>query len=193
MSEQLKRRLIGASVLISLAVIFVPMLFEREPVLVDRGFMKPIPKPPDEKFDSALLDDEIVLPEVAVAPVTEDRGPPADVDLVKTEPRPEPEQEPEPPAEKTTEEIEAPAKPKVGLSAWVVQVGSFSKKENALQLVQKLRKAGFDTMEPELVEIRGKSLYRVRIGPEIARENAQKLLPAVKKVSGLNGTVVRYP
>lgn len=183
MSEQLKRRLIGASVLISLAIIFVPMLFEHEPVMVDPGYMKPIPKPPEQKFNSSLLQDEVALPDQVSDPVVEAVPEKAgeEPDVAEKE------------AAEAAEDQEAVVRPKVGLSAWVVQVGSFSNEENALQLVSRLRKAGFDTMEPEAVEIRGKQLYRVRVGPEIARKNADKLVPEVKKVSGLTGKVVRYP
>ncbi len=75
----------------------------------------------------------------------------------------------------------------------MIQVGSFSNQDNATKLVQRLRKAGLDTMPPQPVIVNGKQLYRVKVGPELDKANAEKLLKEVKKVAGLQGTVIRYP
>ena len=222
MSHELKRRLIGATVLISLAIIFLPMILEHEPLMVDRGDMQPIPAPPDEKFKSSLIRDEVVeerprpasdqsaavASEVAVdqpapAPKTEPAAAPATTEAVAeskplpVEQKPEPiKQDPEPvkqdpaPVEKP---VPKPAPGKPGLSAWVIQVGSFSNPDNARKLVQRLRAAGLDTMEPQPAVVNGKQLYRVKVGPELDKPNAEKLLPKVKEVAGLQGTVIRYP
>ena len=103
---------------------------------------------------------------------------------------PEPVIPPPKPAEKPAPE---PTQNKPGLSAWVIQVGSFSNQENAKKLVERLRTAGLDTMDPQPAVINGKQLYRVKVGPELDKGNAEKLLPRVKQVAGLQGTVIRYP
>ena len=89
----------------------------------------------------------------------------------------------------------APAvvKPRTGLTAWVVQVGSFSSKENAEQLVAKLREAQLPTPDPELVDIRGKRFFRVKVGPVIERQEADALLPKVSAVAGTQAKVQSYP
>ncbi len=207
MDHELKRRLIGATVLISLTIIFLPMILEHEPLIVDRGNMVPIPRAQDEKFNSSLIRDEV--PEESSQPVAVDLSseaqPVPDVkpvpvtlataaaevpepEPVKTEPKPEPALES---ASKPSTSRSPRSKP--GLSAWVIQVGSFSNKDNARKLVQRLRKAGLDTMDPQPATINGKKLYRVKVGPELDKHNAEKLLPRVKKVAGLQGRIIRYP
>lgn len=173
MEEGLKKRLLGAAVLASLAVIFVPMLVE-EPV--DKAELVRTPPPPKAKpFNSQLLREE-VPPPVAALPPTQRRAPEEIMD---------------------TPVAPAAAEPKpvlrTGLSAWVVQVGSFSSEENAVKLVKKLRKAGFQTQDPEQVEIRGKVLYRVRVGPVLEKDRAVALLPKVNKLTGTKGSVRAYP
>ena len=78
-------------------------------------------------------------------------------------------------------------------SAWVVQVASLSSLEGAAKLVKKLRKAGLDTMDPQSVTVNGKRFYRVQVGPEISRENAEKHLALIRRITGAKGQVMRYP
>lgn len=209
MSHDLKRRLIGATVLISLAIIFLPMILEHEPLMVDRGEIKPIPKAPDEKFKSSLISDE-VLEDKPQAAANQDS--PAASEVAAEEPAPVPAVDITPavaatvdtasaaapetvePAPKPVEKpAPSPVQAKPGPSAWVIQVGSFSNPENARKLVERLRKAGLDTMDPQPAIVNGKQLYRVKVGPELDKANAKKLQPKVKQAAGLQGTVIRYP
>ena len=218
MDENLKKRLVGAAVLASLAVIFVPMLVDKR---VQPPEIKPLPKlqePRPVEFKSSLLKQEIPAP----IPVPKRKSLPEPVQEPVTTAAPQPVQEPavttasEPKrdpistlAQNTTstsvperaelqtspanQESVKPPPARVALGSWVVRVGSFGSRDNAQRLVQKLRAAGLDTMAPEPVEVRGKTLYRVMVGPEIDRERAIALLPKIKKVSQLQGQVYAYP
>jgi DedD protein len=53
------------------------------------------------------------------------------------------------------------------LVRWSIQAGSFSKKENAQSLVEKLRKQGL----PATIVTKG-NLYRVKVGPELDKKKA---------------------
>jgi DedD protein len=53
------------------------------------------------------------------------------------------------------------------LQRWTIQAGSFSKKENAVTLYEKLRKQGF----PVSMETKG-SLYRLKIAPTLDKKRA---------------------
>ncbi len=75
----------------------------------------------------------------------------------------------------------------------MVQVGSFSNRDNAMKLVRKLRKAGLQVRDPERIELRGKTLYRVQVGPVLDRKRAQALLPRVDRVTGTHARVRAYP
>lgn len=165
MDEGLKKRLIGASVLASLAVMFVPMLFEQPPPAAPE--LPPLPPmPPADDFATEMLDNRI--PEITpLAPrVVDEPGP-------------------ELPVSKQTDA----ATP----NAWVVQVGSFSNRDNANRLVVKLREAKLPTPDAERVQVGGRSLYRVRVGPVLERSEADRLSKRVDRVAGVKSSVRRYP
>jgi len=189
LEERLKKRLIGAAVLASLAVIFVPMLVEKR--TTPSPEILSLPQPPSERpepqgmFEPPLLQTEVPRPKP----------------LAPREPVPDPEEAalaaPSPVAEPppTTPEA-APAvveRPSPPISAWIVRVGSFSSRENAVRLVEKLREAGLDTMDPQPVDIRGRTLYRVQVGPEADRKRAERLLPRIRELTRLDGQVRSYP
>lgn len=182
MDDGLKKRLIGAAVLASLAVIFVPMLFEAPPPEVPE--LPPLPKkPPASDFASEMLQQDIP----AVTPLAPSQ-PPAVIVPLDEPVAPPPESASLPQVASETEQ-----QPRTGLTAWVVQVGSFSSQENAEKLVGKLREAGLPAPDAELVDIRGKRYYRVRVGPVVERSEADSMVARVNAVSGTHAQVLRYP
>ena len=70
--EGLKKRLIGATVLVSLVVIFVPMLLQNEPVM-EKGIDRTnVPPRPEGEFTSRILpleSEQLSLPEERVTPL----------------------------------------------------------------------------------------------------------------------------
>ncbi len=207
MDEPLKRRLIGATVLVSLAIIFLPMLLSHKPVARHQGKMAPIPAEPERSFDASLLR-EIPAEEPQPAPAEPEREEPVAAEPVtpvsKATPKPKPvprlESRPvAPPHIPAPETVQAKSrnadKTTAGGSpaAWVVRVGSFSSRASADKLVKKLRKAGLDTMDPVAVTVKGKRYYRVQVGPQLDKKRAERLLPRVNKIARTKGQVVRYP
>ncbi len=65
---------------------------------------------------------------------------------------------------------------------WWVQIGSFASRDNAQQLAQKLRAAGF-TIDVSQMRSNGKELYRVRAGP-VADKPAATALQARLSATG---------
>lgn len=206
MDEQLKKRLIGAVVLVSLAVIFLPMLLENEPVELEHLRMKPIPEPPAAEMQQAAAESPANSLQQAETPApaqAQPNEPPkveplpvatAPVPPVAEAPKAEPmKPEPTKPEPKKAEEKKPEAKPAPLSSGWIVQVGSYSSKETATQLIEKLGAAGLSTLDLSTVSSNGKTLYRVRIAPEATKEAAQKLQPKVKEISGGEGTVLKFP
>ena len=198
MNIQLKQRLVGAVVLASLAVIIIPMLLPGEGSYTRPQQGSAIPTEPDYRFAP--------LPEPPPAPPVA-RAPPVPMEAL-----PEPEVV-EPTAKKTlpkaTEKTDIqPDLPidaatpkessasKVGdgqATAWVVQVGSFSSAKNAHALRDKLRKLGHATFVEAMKGKAGKSVYRVRVGPEVRRDLAEKLQQQLARDAKLKGIVLRYP
>ena len=167
----MKRRLVGAVVLVSLAVIFLPMLLEetdRGEISIAETNIPPRPEPP-QRFQSSvdpLPDDEPLIPGFRSTRAPE--------------------------KERTPPVVGARPTPRVGLSAWVVQVASLSKPEGADRLQEDLRRKGYSAFI-EQVEVKGKNLYRVRVGPEIDQTRAQATAAEIQREFELEGQVIRYP
>jgi len=91
-----------------------------------------------------------------------------------------------------------PSSGPAGLSAasvghgYVVQVSAFRVESEALTLRNKLRAAGF-TAFSEKVQADSGTLFRVRIGPEASRDDADHLRTELSAKLGLSGMVVAYP
>ena len=169
MDQTLKQRLVGAAVLAALVVIFVPMLVgdPDEHVIEKPEIAHPVKIEP---FASELLSQEVVMPE---------RAKPAEIDLTEAQPA----------VEQAKPVVE---RPKVGIEAWVVQVGKFSNRENAQKLVASLRKAGMQTPDPEEETIAGKTSYRVIVGPFLKKTRAEGLVEEIRKISGTKAFVTSF-
>ena len=211
MDDSLKKRLIGAVVLVSLAVIFVPMLVEDEPVVSGHITETNIPPRPElptvdpqaqtsgpgvgTPMEGGGQSFALPMPESSSAPdsspVQPDIAPPppppiAEVPEKAAGPAPvETQPAPEKPASAT------PAKP-AGSEGWVVQVGSFSDKGNADSVTDRLLKGGFKAFLEE-IRVSDKVLYRVRVGPEAERERAVKLQAEIDASLKLKGQVRSHP
>ncbi|KAB7627866.1 SPOR domain-containing protein [Alkalilimnicola sp. S0819] len=201
MSSQLKQRLVGAVVLVALGVIFIPMLLTgpkpggRVHMPVD---IPPKPSvadvPPLPRRGAAALEADTGLQPIRRGPQPvygseARRAPEAD----RSEPVPRVSTDP---AE--TNAPQAPSRPDAqstahsGVQSWAVQVHAFSKRGNAVALRDKLREAGY-TVYVDSVDRRTGTLYRVRLGPVIDRDEAERLAERLQAKQGFKGMVVSRP
>ncbi len=193
MEERLKKRLVGAAVLTSLVVIFVPMLFENDGAGNRSGELKIPPRPEMSKdFSTRIL--PVKDEDLARAPTpTFDLEEPAEIEPV---PEALPERKSSEPRQAAATASKKPAEQKPqqskGPRAWVLQVASFSSRTNADQLVKRLRAKKFPAYQ-EQASVDRKPVFRVRIGPEVDRKLAEKMLQRVAKEFKLKGQIVRYP
>ena len=183
MSATIKHRLLGASILLMLAIIFLPDLLDGQKQVVKDDF-RVIPERPEFKgvqqvtpFDEANLQQAEAaseLPSQQFASVT-----------VGAE-------------AETTTNTAAPAvspapvasSPELGQAAWVVRVGSFSNSQNANALVTKLRQEGFATFTRNITNSNGQALTSVFVGPEIRREKLEQGLPKLRQLTGVERLVI---
>lgn len=201
MEQKLKERLVGAAVLVAVAVFFIPIIFTDSPETeVISG--SNIPEKPETNFNSRIIpviesDDKSSLTPIESENIESENigsGESKQNDglIIKQKVV----------AEKVISAKENKAEKKlsteveenttVGLSAWIVQLGSFIEEDNAQSLNKKLRTAGYPSfVEP--LKRDGKISYRVRVGPEIKRSEADMLLKKLKEKMQLNGIVVSYP
>ncbi|GMQ95982.1 MAG: hypothetical protein BMS9Abin14_470 [Gammaproteobacteria bacterium] len=169
MDERLKRRLVGAAVLVLAAVVFVPMLLDqggkapqRPPRMVPSPPPRVVPTPPPEDADARVVP---LNRDAPVAPVAAKPAPAEDKPAARTSIAP------------------APAKP----SGFAVQLGSFSKADNARGLRDKLVARGYKAF----VKSSG-SVRRVYVGPQRNRAEAEKVLEKLLADTKLKGIVVNF-
>lgn len=176
--QQLKRRLVGATVLASLAVIFVPMMLDSRPAEELVGAT--IPERDVGPFNETLGASDTAPIErgdaTAVAALDPNRLPPTAAGVPAA----------------GGGEADRPGAASATLRSWVVQVGSFSQQDNAEGMAQQLRAAGFDTVI-EKAELDGQTLYRVQVGPEAAEARAELLRQRIHKTLKLDGSVREHP
>jgi len=91
------------------------------------------------------------------------------------------------------EEKSAAAPAQRGLPEWVVQIGSFSNKANAERLIKKLRDGNYHAFV-ETATQDARTVYRVRVGPELRRSRAESLKEKLTKELKMQGMLVmQYP
>jgi len=201
MDSSLKQRLLGAAVLIALAVIFVPMFMSdsapRKSAEMETTNLA-IPPAPDREFQQRVLPVEPApvasapapaapvaeAPAPGIAPETapEADAPPAAVPSVK----PEPEAAKPPAAAAPQPATPEPATPGAGAdSRFYVHLGVYAELANANDLAAALKKGSHPAFT-ESTRYQGKPAARVRVGPyasraaaESARLRIRELKPAV--------------
>ena len=189
---RLKQRLVGAVVLIALAVIFIPMLLSGGREMEMPVFGSNVPERSTEITGIKHIDIK-EMQKTEHAPVNPKRIP-----IAKGMPEPEivKEKNTRSIAEKIASLTEPAKKEKQSLikqTVWAVQVGSFKKRSNALGLKEKLRKKKMPAFVERIMKKNNQAVYRVRVGPEITRKKAVALKQKLKKEMQLTGLVVKHP
>ena len=201
MEQILKQRLIGAVVLVSLAVIFIPIILEGpDDEWTPRSHSLPDKPQLDYRADMELVlpppvqvDEQPAATEVEETPLTGEQPVTKTIKPVAAPPAPAT----KPVKSETT--TRPPAKPAPSAAAlsksfkgWFVQVGSFGQEMNAKGLQDRLVASGFKAKLQE-IEIGNKRAYRVLVGPSATRADAEKQAASLKSGQQLKGMVVEYP
>ena len=208
MERPLKQRLVGAAVLVGLAVIFVPMLVERSPIETPRIEESNIPAAPatapSGEFTSKIVPLEPVEPVTPVVPPSaaqamEAAAPAAPPAVAAGETSTAAAREgavPRVPPSAVDDGGEEPARvgadQRAGVNAWVIQLGSFASEQNARDLEARLQKEGYAAFV-EKIGAGEEQKFRVRVGPELLRAKADQAREKLEKELNLKGIVVRYP
>lgn len=182
MDPALKQRMLGAAVLIVLAIIFVPMLLDGAPSGRSETVDLTIPDAPDRDFETRVVpldSGAAAVPSAtdpnAVATVQAAATKPADA-LAGAEP-PDVAVAPTPAPVATPVPAATPTPAAVPQSAsggrYAVSFGTYGKRENADKLVADLKRAQVPAYADE-VTVDGKPMLRVRAGPFVDRTQAEK-------------------
>ncbi|NQY47588.1 MAG: SPOR domain-containing protein [Colwellia sp.] len=79
----------------------------------------------------------------------------------------------------------------IAKEAWVIHLGSFKNKDNVAQLLKKLKAKGYIAFTKPIQTKQG-TLTKVIIGPELIKSAMVKKLPALHKLTGIQGKVAYF-
>ncbi|WPO98720.1 SPOR domain-containing protein [Pseudomonas sp. HR96] len=206
-----KQRMVGALVLIALAVIFLPMLFSREDELrqvrVDAPAAPQAPVVPEVKIDPVAVPQQQPVAEQPVIEEQPDETPQAPSAPIKAIPAaPVAASKPAAkPATAATQPAQAPAKPAAVASApakpdtaakidtnglpisWSIQLASLGSRASADSLQKTLRSQGYNAY---VRSADGKN--RVFVGPLVERAEAERVRDVIARQQNLKGILVRF-
>jgi DedD protein len=199
-----KRRLIGAVVLLGIGVIAFPLLFETQPrpiavdipiVIPPRDGAPPLALPAQKPAAKPAASAPVVAAPTTSMAATAPSAVPAPVRTSETAPPPKPVVTAAPapaPAPKPAAETKPapPAAPPVAQPAgrFVVQIGAFAEASAVRDVRSKAEKAGLATFTQTVSTADGQRT-RVRVGPFVSREEAEKAA-AQAKAAGLGSAVL---
>ncbi|MBS0584294.1 MAG: SPOR domain-containing protein [Proteobacteria bacterium] len=201
----MKQRLLGAAVLIALAIIFVPMFFSGTPPKTDGTTTQNlnIPPAPERNFETRNLSVDPPKPGAVPTPApgtppaapssaagdkvaTVDTGAPASFEAPDSATRPAPAAKPTGAATAAAAPapappVPAPAPPAVSAEGrYLVNLGVYADAGHAGALVDKIRKLGYPAFA-EATEYQGKAAQRVRVGPYAERAAAENVRLKIKQ------------
>ena len=170
MDEKLKQRLTGTVVITLLLAFFLPMLIDDTTEQQRRSLSEmKIPQLPEEIFVEELKPVPFNSPKV-VELSTNRRLSEHSVSRNNNRPHANPKKS---------------VTPQAVLVRWVIQVGSFGRKEHAIKLRDDLRAKKF-TVYTEYF----KGMHRVRIGPELDKSRAEKTLQTLAEKTQIKGLLM---
>lgn len=79
----------------------------------------------------------------------------------------------------------------INKEAWVIQLGSFKHKKNVEELLLKLKKNGYSAFTKPIKTKQG-SLTKVFVGPQLIKLSLEKQIPALKKLTNVQGKIARF-
>lgn len=195
----LTQRIVGAIVILSLAIIFIPLLLETDRINPGNINRSPIPEVPSEistiifqlneetgKFEGKgetvheKFADEV---EKKIAASANEVAIESELSKEKIVRKPNTVTDSVQTAVSDTPEIEK-------RYSWMLQLASFKDKDNAIELRDKLRKMSYVANVDEISQAQG-SLWRVRIGPDISREKMEIAQQRIFKELQLKGLIIR--
>ncbi|MDD1976680.1 MULTISPECIES: SPOR domain-containing protein [Pseudomonas] len=213
LDKVVKQRMVGALVLVALAVIFLPMLFSREDEM--RQVRVEAPEAPAAPTMAPVQVEPVAVPEPQALPeeapvIVDESTVPAQTPSTPIAPAPPavpapaPTAAPEPvvaakPATppstvKPTATVATAAKSAAGKIdanglpiSWSVQLASLSNRAGADNLQKTLRSQGYNAY----IRSAG-GMNRVYVGPLIERAEAERLRDVISRQQKLNGIIVRF-
>ncbi|MBA6327172.1 SPOR domain-containing protein [Colwellia sp. MB02u-6] len=206
MSTPFQNRLVGTIIVAAIAIIFLPDVLDGEKKTYQDNF-EAIPSTPQVDFLQAnksfpkeklanlpveFISDELALDEQSVidsAKALKEKG--VTVSTLSKEPDFSAVPAVASAKKLVTEPIKKAPSKAIAQQAWVIQLGSFRHQNNVDDLLSKLQKAGYTTFTKPIKTKNG-NLTKVCIGPELIKSSLEAQLPALKKLTSVQGKVARF-
>ncbi len=173
MEAALQQRIVGAIVLVTLGVIFIPALLD------------------GAGYKSRHVQDIEIKEKPAFPPLSQKKVDPIATPLQQNKKQPEKVQQTDPKQAEPKQAHKTPVHKKP-VKAFALQVGTFGSNENAEKMRNKMRKAGHTAFVDKFT-VKGKTNYRVKIGPELERDALEKIKKALKKSKKIDAFIVNHP
>ncbi|WP_440055565.1 SPOR domain-containing protein [Pseudoalteromonas sp. T1lg65] len=203
-------RLVGTSIVVVAAVIFIPNILDGEKIHYKEGFQA-IPERPEfktidlqEKLNAqAELAPKLEEPELEDIQADDDKlednnSQVSTTELSNNSSAETTKQSAEPAKEiaerPSTVEVSTLARPQSSSftkMAYVIQLGSFSHKSNVEALTKKLKDNGFKAFTQPVKTPNG-TLTKVFVGPDLNKAELEAKLPELKKLTKLNGRLTQF-
>jgi DedD protein len=194
LDKGLKQRMVGALVLLALAVIFLPMLLSREDesqrVQVDAPAMPVAPEIAEVELQPVAVPQPQLLPDEPIGAEALQSLEPVDAAVAESPAAPV---APAPlpavaapvaaPPQATPSKLDVNSLP----ISWSVQLASLSSSDGAQKLQKTLRTQGYNAYIRSF-----DGMNRVFVGPLIERAEADRLRDQLNRQHKLNGFVVRF-
>jgi len=163
MEAHLQQRIVGAIVLVTLGVIFIPALLD------------------GSGYKSRQVQDIEIKEKPKFPPLSQKKLKPIPTPLDTNK-------------KTQTAALEADVKQphKKPIKTFALQVGTFESNANAEKLRDKLRKAGYTTFVHKATS-KGKTSYKVRVGPELEHKVLEKAKTDINKSFKIDGYIVNHP
>jgi DedD protein len=201
-----RHRIVGAIVVVALAVLLVPMILDENQPPAE---LKSVTELPPPKAGSPAGETRVVvtpvselaapakestkpeLPPPAVKPAPIAAAEPAAPAAVEAVPAKAPEKAVTAPAKTAKTEKTAAAPGKID-KGWVIQIGVYKERANAEKLRERLNALGHK-VSAEQITLDGAKATRLRMGPYSDRATALKIQAKVEKDAGVKAAVYHYP
>ncbi len=221
MNSGFLNRLVGTSIVVVAAIIFIPNILDGEKVHFKDGF-KAIPErpefttieirqeidakaelapeiKPEALYDEIALDAEPASTEKVDSSEIKESVNTAANDAVSQQIQVVEEAKPEVEVVKPQQQIVEARIDSLKRSetanltsmAYVIQLGSFSHKANVEALMKKLRNAGF-TAFTRPIKTRNGELTKVFVGPQLDKADLEQKLPELEKLTKLKGRLTQF-
>lgn len=205
MNSSFINRLVGTSIVVIAAIVFIPNILDGEKVHYKEGF-KAIPE--RSEFKTIDLQQEIDENVAGADSLQQDEIEDIQADDIAFEQQANIAQSDNTSEAKVVEAVIAPkAQPQAAAPvqsikprqnnenltsmAYVIQLGSFSHAANVKTLQAKLQAKGFKTFTKPVKTPNG-TLTKVFVGPSLNKNELQKQLPALKELTKLNGKITQF-